>query len=305
MSGQNRDLAVGIVGLGAMGGGMAANLLKAGIPLVAFDINVERNEHFRALGAQIGTSPAEVARMAKIVITMVDTTDQSREVILGPNGIVQGAEPGDAVICMSTIDPLAVQSMERILAGKGVGIIDAPVSGMIKGANEGTLRAFVGGDAAVLEQCRYALDPMTSEIIHVGALGQGLVMKLINNMIYKINSVAAIEGMVLAAKAGLEPKMVRDVIGRSTGDSVAFQYRAQRIIDRNFEGVRMDISCKDLELETALGRALHVPLFLASVTTQIYEMGRAAGLGGRDATALVTIYEDLTGQRVGGDPDQS
>ncbi len=124
-------------------------------------------------------------------------------------------------------------------------------------------------------------------------------MKLINNLMYKVNSIAAIEGMVLGVKAGLDPKVMLEVIGRSTGNSPAFQYRAKRMIERNFEGVRLDISCKDLELEAALGSSLQVPLFLPSVCRQIFEMGRAAGLGSLDATAIVTIYEQLAGVRIG------
>jgi 3-hydroxyisobutyrate dehydrogenase-like beta-hydroxyacid dehydrogenase len=124
-------------------------------------------------------------------------------------------------------------------------------------------------------------------------------------MLYKVSSIVAIEGMVLGVKAGLDPML--DVIGRSTGNSVAFQYRAKRMIKRDFnvepEGVRLDISYKDMTLETSLGRSLQVPLLLPNVCLQIYEMGRAAGLGGVDATAIVTIYERLTGMMVGKEGD--
>lgn len=269
MTNSARDDAVGLIGLGAMGAGMALNILKGGLPLVVYDIDDAKNRRLEAEGATVADGPADVARRARVVITMVDTTAQSEEVTVAPGGVIDAAAAGDAVICMSTIDPMAVRRMGETLAAKGVGMIDAPVSGMIKGANEGTLRAFVGGDAATLEQCRRALAPMTSEIVHVGGLGQGLAMKLINNMMYKVNSIAAIEGMVLGVKAGLDPEMIRDVIGRSTGNSVAFQYRADRMIERNFEGVRLDISYKDLELETGLGRSLKMPLFLPNVAMQV------------------------------------
>jgi 3-hydroxyisobutyrate dehydrogenase-like beta-hydroxyacid dehydrogenase len=126
-------------------------------------------------------------------------------------------------------------------------------------------------------------------------------MKLINNMLYKVNSIVAIEGMVLGVKAGLDPRMMLDVIGPSTGGSPAFRYRAERMVERNFDGVRLDVSYKDLTLETNLGRSLAVPLFLPNVCMQIYEMGRAAGYGSEDATAIVKIYEGLTGVTVGGE----
>ena len=299
MTDASRETTVGFIGLGKMGGGMARNILSAGHSVVVYDINEQRCREFGELGAVVAESPAVVAENAACVITMVDTTQQTRDVTVGTHGTLRGSRPGDVLVCMSTIDPIAVKEIQEELAQGGVRVLDAPVSGMIKGADEGTLRAFVGGDPSVLDSCTWALEPMTSEIIHVGPLGTGLVMKLVNNMMYKVNSIAAIEGMVLGVKAGLEPQMVYDVISRSTGASPAFEYRAKRMIERNFDGVRLDISCKDLELETSLGSSLHVPLFLANICKQVYEMGRAAGLGSQDATAIVTIYEQLTGVHVG------
>jgi 3-hydroxyisobutyrate dehydrogenase-like beta-hydroxyacid dehydrogenase len=299
MDTSTRNNTVGLIGLGMMGSGLALNILKAGRPLVVYDIDADKNAHFAKRGAKVANGPSDVARQARVVITMVDTTAQSEEVTVLDGGIIDGAQPGDVVICMSTIDPDAVRAMHEKLSSKGIDIIDTPVTGMIKGAREGTLRAFVGGEASALDICRPALETFTSEIIHIGALGQGLVMKLINNMLYKVNSIAAIEGMVLGVKAGLDPKTILDVIGRSTGNSPAFQYRAQRMINRDFEGVRLDISHKDLVLETSLGRSLKVPLLLPGICLQIFEMGRAAGHGGKDATALVTVYEQITGVHVG------
>lgn len=299
MTQPSRTNTVGFIGLGMMGAGMAVNILKAGHPLVVFDIDERKTSRFAQLGAKVATGPADLAKQARIVVTMVDTTAQSEEATVLKGGIIDGAQAGDVVICMSTIDPVMVKAMGDKLAAKGIGIIDAPVSGMATGAAGGTLKVFVGGDTTVLQSCRPVLDAMTSEIFHIGPLGQGMVMKLINNMLYKINSIAAIEGMVLGVKAGLEPKMMLDVIGRSTGNSPAFQYRAHRMVKRDFEGIRLDISYKDMGLETGLGKALKVPLFLGNICMQIYEMGRAAGLGDKDATAIVTIYEQITGVTVG------
>jgi 3-hydroxyisobutyrate dehydrogenase len=298
MSGTARNNTVGFIGLGMMGGPMATNILKAGHPLLVYDIDPEKNARLAELGAKVGNGPADVAKQARIVVTMVDTTEQSEEVTVLEGGIIDGAQSGDAVLCMSTIDPMMVKKMHEKLSAKGIGIIDAPVTGMVKGATEGTLKAF-GGDAATLDSCRPVLEAMTSEIIHVGSLGHGLVLKLINNMLYKVNSIVAIEAMALGVKAGLDPEVMLDAIGRSTGNSVAFQYRAQRMIKRDFEGIRLDISYKDMVLETSLGRSLQVPLLLPNVCLPIFEMGRAAGLGNNDATALVKIYEQITGVTVG------
>jgi 3-hydroxyisobutyrate dehydrogenase-like beta-hydroxyacid dehydrogenase len=118
-------------------------------------------------------------------------------------------------------------------------------------------------------------------------------------MLAKVHSIAAVEAMVLGVKAGLDPEMMLDAIGRSTGDSAAFQYRVPRMIKRDFEGIRLDISYKDMVLETSLGRSLQVPLLLPNVCLQILEMGRASGLGRNDAAALVKVYEQITGVTVG------
>src|SRR5215471_12279039 len=149
MTNNAREDTVGFIGLGQMGMGMATNIRKARIPMVVFDIDDAKNKRMAELGAMVGKSPNDVARQSHIVITMVDTTQQSL-----------------VVICMSTIDPVVVREMHDILAKKGVRMIEAPVVGMVKGAIEGKLRAYVGGAPETVEVCRRALDPMTQEIIH-------------------------------------------------------------------------------------------------------------------------------------------
>jgi 3-hydroxyisobutyrate dehydrogenase-like beta-hydroxyacid dehydrogenase len=197
---------------------------------------------------------------------------------------------------MSTIAPVALKRMHEKLAAKGIDLIDAPVSGMEKGAKNGTLKAFVGGDASALEKCRPVLQAMTSEILHIGPIGQGTIMKLVNNMLIEVQWIVVAEGLVLGAKAGLDPETMVDVIGNATGNSVAFQYSAPRILSRDFDGIRMDIIYKDLELQTELAKSLNMPLFIANVAEQVYQMGRAAGLVSEDGgSAIVKVYEQMTG----------
>ena len=191
--------------------------------------------------------------------------------------------------------------MHQKLGAKGIDIIDAPVSGMEKGGKLGTLRAFVGGDVSAVEKAKPVLDAMTSEILHFGLIGQGTVMKLVNNMLIQVQWIAIAEGLVLGAKAGLDPKTMVEVIGKSTGNSVAFQYSAPRILARDFDGIRMDIIYKDLELQTALAKSLDVPFFIANIAQQVYQMGKAVGLGSEDgASAIVKVYEQMTGVLVSG-----
>jgi 3-hydroxyisobutyrate dehydrogenase-like beta-hydroxyacid dehydrogenase len=295
MNAATRAKTVGFVGLGAMGGPMAKNVLAAGLPMVVYDIDSAKNERFAALGAGVGTGPADVARRAHVLISMVDTTEQALEVIVGPDGFIDGAEAGDVVVCMGTIDPKVVQKMHGALAATGVEIIDAPVTGMIAGAERGTLKAYVGGAASALDTARPALASMASEIRHIGALGHGIVIKLVNNMLAQAGRILVVEAMVLGAKAGIDPQTIIDVVTSTSGNSVVFETSAPRMLSRDFTGIRMDITIKDLELETQLAKSLGVPVFMAAVAQQVYQMGKAAGLGSEDPTAIVKVYEQLTG----------
>lgn len=299
MANASRESTVGFIGLGMMGAPMAANIVRKGLPLVVYDIARKRVEEAMALGAQAASGPAEVARRASVVVSMVDTTAQAEEVIVGPGGLIEAAQRDDVVVSMSTIDPMALKRMREKLMARGVELIDAPVSGMEKGAQEGTLRAFVGAEPGALAKARPVLAAMCAEIVHFGPIGQGTTMKLVNNMLIQAGWVLVAEALALGAKAGLDPKQMVDVIGKATGNSVAFQYSAPRILARDFEGIRMDITFKDMELQTQLGKSLGVPMFVAAVAQQVYQMGRAAGLGSEDGgSAIVKVYEQMTGVEV-------
>jgi 3-hydroxyisobutyrate dehydrogenase len=300
MSGNARADKIGFVGMGVMGGGMAANLLKNGFTVVGYDVSPARNDYVAGLGAEIVDGPAAVARAASKTICMVETTVQAESVIVGEGGIVDGAEKGDIHLCMSTIDPLSVKRMHGILAARGIAMIDAPVSGGQPRAESGDLSAMVGGDVATVEACRPELEAMTRSIFHMGDIGQGTAMKLVNNMLNHTTSIVVAEAMVMGAKAGLDPQAIIDVIGVSTGNSEAFASRAPRFVSRDFSpGGTVDICYKDQELGTAFARALGVPVLLANVSEQVYAMGHGAGLGKEDSSALVKLYEEWAGVTLG------
>lgn len=300
MSKPARHDTVAFVGLGMMGGPMAENLLKKGHVVVVYDIDPAKVRRFVELGALASTSPADAARQGAIAICMVDTTAQVEEVVAGSEGFIQAAQPGDVVISMSTIDLMALRRLHPKLAAIGVELLDSPVTGMEKGAIEGTLNAYVGGDAAALERVRPVLQSMAAKITHFGAIGQGLAMKLINNMLFQVNRVLIVEALALGAKAGLDPRQMVETISGATGNSVAFQYSAPRILDRKFDGIRMDITYKDVELQTQLARSLGMPMFMGNAALQVYQMARAQGLGDQDGVAVVQMYEQWTGVAVDG-----
>jgi 3-hydroxyisobutyrate dehydrogenase len=292
---------VGFIGLGAMGGPMAANLVKHGFSLVVHDIDPAKVERLRALGAVSANAADEVAVATERTICMVETTAQAEAVIGGERGIVQRARRGHVVACMSTIDPFAARRLGEQLAGRGIGMVDAPVSGGTERAASGELSVIVGGAPETVKACDDLFRAMGRNVFHVGALGQGLAMKLVNNMLVQVNTVAVAEALVLGVKAGLDPKTIYDVVRVSTGTSFAFDTRVPRILRRDFApGGTVDISFKDQELETAFAKQLGVPLFLANVSQQVYQMARAAGHNKEDGSAIVKVLERLAGVTVKG-----
>jgi 3-hydroxyisobutyrate dehydrogenase-like beta-hydroxyacid dehydrogenase len=292
---------VGFIGLGAMGLPMALNLAKAGFALVVNDIDAAKTGPLKANGADVATSAEQVAAAVDRTIVIVETTEQAEAVIIGAHGIIRGAKSGHIVICMATIDPFAARGFADRLKGLDIAMLDAPVSGGTGRAQSGELSVIVGGSAETVAKCSDLFDVMGNRTFHVGPLGSGLAMKLVNNMLVQVNTVAVAEAMVLGVKAGLDPRTIYEVVRVSTGASAAWELRVPRILDGNFEpGGTIDISYKDQELETAFAKRLGVPLLLANLTQQVYQMARAQGLNKQDGAAIVKIFERLAGVDVKG-----
>ncbi|HVZ45242.1 MAG TPA: NAD(P)-dependent oxidoreductase [Ramlibacter sp.] len=294
MTAARSGMAVGLVGLGAMGAPMARNILKAGLPLVVYDIDAAKCEALRALGATVAASSSDLAGQAARIICMVETTAQARAVVTGAGGLAEGAVPGHRIACMSTIAPRDIREMQVELAARQVGFIDAPVSGGTERAIAGSLSIFASGEDAVIDAFEDVFAAVGKTVFRLGAIGQGTIVKLINNMLMQVNAVAVAEGMAMGMKAGIDPQMLHEIVKASTGYSVAWEMRAPRMIARNFApGGTMDISYKDQELETALAKQLGVPVFLAAVSQQVYQMGRNMGYAKEDGSALIKVYEQL------------
>jgi 3-hydroxyisobutyrate dehydrogenase len=290
---------VGFIGLGAMGGPMALNLVQAGFALVVHDIDQTKTAPLRAKGAELAGTAEGVAAAVDRTIVIVETTEQAESVIAGDRGIIKGAKPGHIVLCMATIDPFAARALADRLAAQGIAMLDAPVSGGTGRAQSGELSVIVGGAADVVAKCEDLFAAMGNRTFHVGPLGNGLAMKLVNNMLVQVNTVAVAEALVLGVKAGLDPQMIYDVVRVSTGASAAWELRVPRILNDDFEpGGTIDISYKDQELETAFAKRLGVPLLLASVTQQVYQMARARGLNKQDGAAIVKVFEQMAGVTV-------
>jgi 3-hydroxyisobutyrate dehydrogenase-like beta-hydroxyacid dehydrogenase len=292
---------VGFIGLGNMGGPMALNLAKHGFSLVVHDVVPAKVEPLRERGAKVVGSPEEVAAATQRTIVMVETTAQAESVITGNHGVIRSAKPGHIVICMSTIDPFAAKRLGAELQARGVAMLDAPVSGGTVRAKSGQLSIIAGGAAETFDACGDLFKAMGANVFHVGALGQGLAMKLVNNMLGQVTRVAIAEALILGVKAGLDPRTIYDVVRVSTGTSHAFETGVPRILARDFApGGTVDITFKDQELETAFAKQLGVPLLLANVTQQLYQMARAAGQNKEDGLSVIKVLERLAGVQVGG-----
>lgn len=288
---------IGFVGLGAMGGPMARNLLKAGFGLVVHDIDPRKVQALSEAGAEVAHAPEAIARQCAHSICMVETTAQAEAVM---RGFAAGAAAGHIVICMSTVDVTALRALGAELAAKDIMLLDAPVSGGTKGAAAGTLSVICGGPAEAFAACEAMFRAMGANVFHMGDLGAGLAMKLINNMLLQIQVVAIAEGMVLGAKAGLDAERVIEVLRVSTGRSEALERSGPRMVARDFSpSGTTDISYKDQELQTALAKALGVPMMLANVSQQFYQMARTAGYGKEDGSAVVKVIEGLAGVTLG------
>ena len=288
--------AVGFIGLGNMGRPMALNLAKAQFPLVVHDVDRAKVEPLRARGAAVAESPAAVARASTRTICIVETTAQVEAVVAGRNGIIEGAGPGHIVVCMSTIDPFVARRLGEALAARGIAMLDAPVSGGTERAASGELSVMVGGAPDAFAACRDLFAAMGTKLFHVGGLGQGLAMKLVNNMLVQVNTVAVAEALVLGIKAGLDPARIYEVVRASTGTSHAFESRVPKMLARDFApGGTVDVYFKDQELETAFAKQLGVPVLLANVSQQVYQMARAAGFAKEDGAAILKVIERLAG----------
>ena len=291
---------IGFIGLGAMGKPMCANLLAAGFKVTVHDVVAAAVEEVKAKGAAEASSPKELASECDVIITMLPNAAIVEAVVCGEKGLLAGSRPGMTIIDMSSVTPQHTKKMAGITEQQGVEYMDAPVSGGVAGATSGSLTIMVGAQPQTLERCRPILEVLGKKIYHVGSVGSGDALKLVNNMLLGINMAAVAEAMTLGVKAGLDPKILYDVIAAASGRSYALEAKVPNfILKGNFEpGFAVDLQYKDLEMATQTGKDLGVPLLLANVAEQVFETARARGLGRKDISAVVTLQEELAGVTV-------
>jgi 3-hydroxyisobutyrate dehydrogenase-like beta-hydroxyacid dehydrogenase len=266
---------VGFIGLGNIGKPMAVNVATAGFELMVYDVREEPLKELAALGAAVAHSPREIGAHGEIIELVVVDDAQVEAVTLGEGGVLSGAKPGSIVAIHSTVHPKTVRKIAELAKGRGVGVIDAEVSGGERGAQAKTLCYMVGGDKALFERCRPVFATSGANIFHLGDLGAGAIAKLAHNLIVYVNMLAASEGMRLAEKAGLDLKALQDVVHVSAGQSrVADNWLQQRRLKEVYtsgpQGL-MRLIYKDLRLALELGHDLSLPLPGAALTQQLID----------------------------------
>lgn len=286
---------IGFIGIGAMGKPMALHLLRAGYSLVVNDVSEAAVQELVARGAAGAATPQDLAVQADVIITMLPNGAIVEQVLLGEQGVFAGARPGLTVIDMSSVAPGFSREMAELASRRQLHYLDAPVSGGVKGAAEGALTIMVGGEPETVTRFRPLLEVIGKKIYHVGAVGAGDAVKIVNNLLLAVNMAAVAEAFVLGTKLGLNPQTLFDVISASSGNSYALTAKMPNFVFKgNFApGFAVDLQYKDLELATQTAKELKVPLLLSNVAQQIFEQARAAGLGREDISAVIKPLEEL------------
>jgi len=287
---------VGFVGLGTMGGAMAANVARAGFGVTAWNRTRARGEALAELGVTLAASPAAVAAASDLVVSIVSDTPDVEAVLFGPDGVETGASDGLLVVDMSTISPSATRTFAERLAGHGVRYLDAPVSGGSEGAKKGTLSIFVGGEAADLDQARPVLEAMGTTITHMGPIGSGQAAKAINQVMLAGTYVGVAEGVVLAIKAGLDVDRLVAALSGGAAQSWVLANRSGRMAANDYPlGFKVSLHRKYLGIALELARETGAALPISAIVEQLEAGLVGRGHGDDDVSAVARTIRELSG----------
>lgn len=292
---------IGFVGLGNMGFPMARRLLEAGYEVAAFDVRSEAMAELARYGAKPTSSPLDVAHQANVVMVSLPTPEVVRQVALGDQGLIYGSRIR-TYIDLSTTGPKAAQDIARPFLDKGIRVLDAPVSGGVPGAEKGTLSLMVAGNADVLDQCRPLLGVIGKNIFHVGdQVGQGQMVKVLNNLLSGTAMAATAEVLVLGVKAGLDPSTMLEVFNVSTGRNSATQDKyPAKVANRNYiYGFKTGLLYKDLKMCLDEAERLGVPMWVGTSVRQLWQYAMSQGGPDEDYTEILKHLEKWAAVTVG------
>jgi len=291
---------LGFLGLGMMGYPMARNLLRAGHDVALWSHQADKARTLaEAEKGRFCATPKEAAGQADCIFLCVGDTQMARAVILGPDGISSGARPGTVVADASTISPSESRKIAKVLNGKGIEMLDAPCTGSTPGAESGNLTFMVGGDPAVFERVKPWFQPMGMRLFFCGGPGMGLQAKLTQNLILCNIMMAYNEGMVLAAKGGVDPQLMFEVLDASAAKSGLVSYKTPFVFRRDFAAnFATKWMHKDIGLMLDSGKELGVPLPVTSLTHQLFQMAISSGFGDEDFCSTIKVLERVSGVEV-------
>jgi 3-hydroxyisobutyrate dehydrogenase-like beta-hydroxyacid dehydrogenase len=286
---------VGFIGLGQMGKPIALNLLKSGAEMVVNDRSDRAFPAFLDRGARVSTDPAEVAH-ADVIFLCLPNGKVVQDILLSDGGLASRLGQGQIVVDLSTISYSGTTEIGRALDAKGVAFLDAPISGMEARAVDGTLTVMCGGAHEVFDRVKPYLDHIGNKILYMGPAGSGQLTKLINQLLFDINAAALGEVLPMAAKMGLDPDLVGEVINSGTGRSYASEFFIPRILRGHFaDGYPMAHAYKDLVSGAELGANFCIPMPVLAAATATYQAALLRGHGEQDKGAMVQVFEELLG----------
>lgn len=288
---------IGFLGMGLMGRPMVLALLKAGFPVTVWNRTREKAAEVVDAGAVWAGTPADVAAASEVVIAMVTDAAASEAVICGPQGVLEGAGPGVCLIDMSSIPPEKSRAIAACARGKGVTMLDAPVTGNPKVAALGKLGIMVGGPQETFDRCRPVFEAMAAKIVYVGeANGLGTTLKLINNLVMAVAIQASAEALVLAKKAGIDPGKVLEITSVGGARTGAMEIRGPWMIEHNFTPhFSVNNMYKDLSTAMKLADGCGAVLPTASLSLEMLRAARSRGNGDKDSCVIITVLEALSG----------
>ncbi len=279
---------------------MARNLMEAGYELVLYNRTRSKAEELaREGGAEVAGSPEEVARKSEITFTMLPDPPEVEEVVAGEDGLLEGAAEGSLIVDMSTSSPVLARELARTARERGVGMLDAPVSGGDVGAIEGTLSIMVGGEEEDLERARSLFEVMGGTVTRVGPSGAGQVVKACNQIVVALTIEAVSEALVLGSKAGVNPGKILEVLSGGLAANKVMEVKREKFLERDFEpGGKVEFHRKDLRIALEAGREYGVPLPVTALVSQMFEALMARERGGWDHSALLTFIEAMAQHKI-------
>ena len=289
-------VSIGVIGLGAMGRGMAASLRRAGYHVHACDVRADAAQAFAAEGGSACATPAELAAHCGVVVSVVVNAAQTEEVLFGANGAAAAMLPGSVFVMCSTVDPNWSVALETRLADSGLLYLDAPISGGAAKAASGQMTMMSAGSPAAYAKAGGALDAMAAKVYRLGdRAGNGSKVKIINQLLAGVHIAAAAEAMALGLREGVDAAALYEVITHSAGNSWMFENRMAHVLAGDYSPLSaVDIFVKDLGLVLDTARASKFPLPLSATAHQMFMQASSAGFAGEDDSAVIKIFPGIT-----------